>query len=59
MTLVTDNRDLEEMNKYLEARIEALQRELKKYKNPCPMCCNRGHYPIGTICPQCQGKKWI
>lgn len=26
---------------------------------PCGMCCGRGHYPIGSVCPQCVGKGWL
>lgn len=29
------------------------------YKDPCPMCSNRGHYPIGVVCPQCNGAGWV
>lgn len=27
------------------------------YREPCAMCCGRGHYPIGTVCPQCNGNR--
>ena len=33
--------------------------QLEPGLQPCAMCCNRGHYPIGETCPQCGGRGWL